>query len=339
MAAELYHYGVRGNTLDWIQSFLSNRTKEVVLEGTRSFTAAVTSGVTQDTVLGPVLFLCYINDLPDQVSSTARLFADDCLLYRNINATADADKLQDDIDRLQKLEADWLMDFNPDKCEIIRITNRRKKKVVSCYSIHGKALKEVTGAKYLGVTIDRKLTWNDHIANITKKANNTRTFLQHNINSCPQAIKSRCYQTFVMPIVEYASTVWDPSTKKYTKAFENVQRQAARFVMNDYQRCSSVGNMLESLERKSLQGRRADATLMMLYHINHELVDVTTKSLAAAPARNRGSAYRFYQTFTRVDAYKCSFSPSATRHSPASTPTNVRSSPAPSDCGTREHNN
>ena len=175
--------------MDWIQSFLSNRTQEVVLKGKRSFTAAVTSGVPQGTVCGPVLFLCYIND---------------CLLYRNINATADADKLQDDIDRLQKWEADWLMEFNPDKCEIIRITNRRQKKVVSCYSIHGKALKEVTGAKYPGETINRKLTWNDHIANITKKANNTRAFLQHNISSCPLTIKSRCYQTFVRLIVEYA---------------------------------------------------------------------------------------------------------------------------------------
>ena len=176
-------------------------------------------------------------------------------VYRNINATADTDTLQDDIDRLQKWEADWLMEFNPDKCEIIRITNRRKKQVVSCYSIHGKALKEVTGAKYLGVTIDRKLTWNDHIDNIIKKANNTRAFLQRNISSCPQAIKSWCYQTFVRPIVEYASTVWDPSTKKYTKAVENVHRQAAHFVINNYRRPSSVGNMLESLEWKSLERR------------------------------------------------------------------------------------
>ncbi|KAI0207667.1 Tetratricopeptide repeat protein 25 [Lamellibrachia satsuma] len=158
LAAKLYHYSLRGNTLDWIQSFLSNRTQEVVLEGKRSFTAAVTSGVPQGTVLGPILFLCYINDLPGQVSSTAHLFADDRLLYRDINTTAQADKLQDDIDRLQKWEADWFMEFNPDKCETIRITNRRKKKVVRCYSIHWKALKEVAGAKYLGVTIDMKLT-------------------------------------------------------------------------------------------------------------------------------------------------------------------------------------
>ena len=113
--------------------------------------------------------------------------------------------------------------------------------------------------------------------------------------------------------MEYASTVWDPSTKKYTKAVENVQRQAARFVMNDYRRRSSVGNMLESLEWKSLERRQADAKLMMLYRINHKLVDVTTKSLAAAPTRTRGSTYPFYQTFTRVDAYKSSFFPSAIR--------------------------
>ena len=81
----------------------------------RSSSAAVTLGVPQGSVLAPILFLCYINDLPNQVSSTVRLFADDCLLYRNINTTHDGDTLQDDINRLQTLEADWPMDFNPDK--------------------------------------------------------------------------------------------------------------------------------------------------------------------------------------------------------------------------------
>ena len=113
--------------------------------------------------------------------------------------------------------------------------------------------------------------------------------------------------------MEYASIVWDPSTEEYNKLVENVQRQAAHFGMNDYQRSSSVGNMLESLEWKSLERRRAEAKLVMLYRINHKLVDVTLKSLAAALACTRGSTYHFYQTFTHIVAYKYSFFPSAIR--------------------------
>ena len=158
----------------------------------------MTSCVPQGSVLAPILFLCYINDLPNQVYSAVRLFADDCLLYRNINTTHDAETLQEDIDKLQTWEADWLMEYNPDTCEIIRITNRRKKKIVTNYSIHEHQLKEVKGAKYLGVTIDRTLSWNEHINNVTKKANNSRAFLQCNINRCPEAIKTLCYQTFVI---------------------------------------------------------------------------------------------------------------------------------------------
>ena len=95
------------------------------------------------------------------------------------------------------------MEFNPDKCEIVRITNR--KRIVTNYSVHEHQLKEVKVAKYLGLTIDRTLSWNDNINNVTTKVNNTRAFLQHNINRCPEAIKPLCYQTFARPIVEYAS--------------------------------------------------------------------------------------------------------------------------------------
>ena len=162
LATKLHHYGMRGKMLEWVKSFLSSRTQEVILEGKTLSPAPVTSGIPQGSVLAPILFLCYINDLPNQVSSTVRLFADDCLLFRNINTTHDAETLQEDIDKLQRCEADWLMEFNPHKCEIIRITNRRKKKIVTNYSMHGHQLKEVKGAKYLGVTIDRTLSWNDH---------------------------------------------------------------------------------------------------------------------------------------------------------------------------------
>ena len=109
LASKLHHYGIRGRTLSWIQSFLANRTQRVAVEGVMSDSAPVTSGVPQGTVLGPLLFLVYINDLPAQVKSKARLFADDCLLYRKICSPDDRAALQRDLDSLQRWERDWLM--------------------------------------------------------------------------------------------------------------------------------------------------------------------------------------------------------------------------------------
>ena len=132
--------------------------------------AAVTSGVPQGTVLRPLLFLVYINDLPSRVSSSVRLFADDCLLYRVIRDQQDAASLQTDLNHLQEWEREWQILFNPDKCEHIRITNKRKV-IQTSYNIHGQILNETSKAKYLGVTIDNTLSWNSHIDTVTKKAN------------------------------------------------------------------------------------------------------------------------------------------------------------------------
>ena len=142
--------------------------------------------------------------------------------------------------------------------------------------MHEHHLKEVKGAKYLGVTISRILSWNDHINNVTKKANNTRAFLQRNINRCPEVIKTQCYQTFVRPFVEYASTEWDPSTEKNIKHVENMQRQAARYVKCVYRRRSSVTTLLESVNCVSLASRRSEIKLVMLCRITNNLVDVVT---------------------------------------------------------------
>ena len=139
LALKLEHYGVRGNNLKWIQSFLSNQTQMVVLNGKQSETIPVTSGVPQGTVLGPLLFLVYINDLPDKVRSrTARLFADDCLLYRNVETPQDIDSLQEDLDALQAWEKDWQMEFNPSKCQTIHFT-RKRNPMIQDYTIRDHA--------------------------------------------------------------------------------------------------------------------------------------------------------------------------------------------------------
>ena len=109
---KLQYYGIRGNTLDWISSFLSNRTQRVVCGGFASDPVDILSGVPQGTVLGSLIFLVYINDITDYVSSSCRLFADDCILYRQINSPTDDAILQNDLKELENWEKVWKMKFN-----------------------------------------------------------------------------------------------------------------------------------------------------------------------------------------------------------------------------------
>ena len=132
-------FGVKGNTLNWIQSFLIGRTQTVVLDGESSNEVPVTSGVPQGSVLGPLLFLLYINDLPENIQSQVRLFADDTAIYLTVCNIQDGQVLQSDLDTLQQWERTWDMEFNPSKCQVLHIT-RAKKHIETNYSMHGQIL-------------------------------------------------------------------------------------------------------------------------------------------------------------------------------------------------------
>ena len=125
------------------------------------------------------------------------------------------------------------MSFNPTRCEFLRITNK-KTPLIHSYYITTSLIKEVTSIKYLGVRIDNKLTWNDHIQYITHKATQVNGFLYRNLRQCPPHIKTACYKSMVRPILEYACSVWDPHTNVNIQKVESVQRHAARFCLGDY---------------------------------------------------------------------------------------------------------
>ena len=180
---KLNWYGIRGTTSQWIQSFLSNRSQRVILENSQSSLIHVTSGVPQGTVLGPVLFLVYINDLPDSIShSTLRLFADDCLLYKTTQSSQDAIDHQQDLLAMQSWEETWLMKFNISKYFVMRVTRSKKYKVLYDYQLHSSTLNSVAHCKYLGVVLQSNLRWSKHIEAITTTANSTLGMICRTIN-------------------------------------------------------------------------------------------------------------------------------------------------------------
>ena len=177
---------------------------------------------------------------------------------------SDCRQLQDDLHSLEKWESYWRLEFNPSKSNVIWVTRRRTLFKFQ-YKLQGKVLEAVDTTKYLGIYLSHDLRWNDHVNEITTKANKTLNFLRRNLGTCLAKSKERAYKAPVRPIVEYSATVWDPYVAKNIQQVEMIQRRAARWVLGSYDRSDSVTDMLSSLKWRSLELRRSDARLCMLY--------------------------------------------------------------------------
>ena len=270
---KLHHYGIQGKTNSWVKAFLTDRSQRVLIEGEASSEVLVTSGVPQGSVLGPCLFLFYINDIPDNITSTVRLFADDTIMYIALKPKINTAALQEDLNTLDKWTQKWKMSFNLEKCHVIPVT-RNKTITKTQYILHGQPLQTVSQAKYLGLTITSDLRWNAHINSISSKANRSLGFLRRNLKVSSIQIKTLAYFTFVRPILENSCTVWDPYTATQINKLEMIQRRAVRYVLHRHHNTSSVTNMLQSLGWRSLADRRKDAKLCMLYKISNDLVGI-----------------------------------------------------------------
>ena len=191
---KLSSYGIKGKALKWISSFLGGRTQAVVLEGECSSEVPVTSGVPQGSVLGPLLFLLYINDLPENIQSQVRLFADDIAVNLTVRNQNDSRILQNDLNTLQEWERPWDMEFNPSKCQVLHI-GRARQLIHSQYTVHGEILESIDGARYLGLSISKDRTWNTHINETVTKSNQTLGFVKRNVKNNKTASHSQCPAT------------------------------------------------------------------------------------------------------------------------------------------------
>ena len=219
----------------------------------------------QGSVLGPVLFLIFINDLPDNIRSSVRLFAYDCVLYRIIYSRQDCLTLQEDLTSLGQWEADWQMKFNVAKCHSMRVTrHQHHKQILFDYSLHNQTLENVQSAKYLGITITDNMDWGQHVSEISSKATKTLGFLRRNLAFAPRSTKEVAYKTLVQPKLEYAAPIWSPHSKLQINQIEKFQRTAARWTCRRWRNTSSVGEMVNELEWPSLEAQRDRAVAAYL---------------------------------------------------------------------------
>ena len=174
------------------------------------------------------------------------------------------------------------------------------------YSIRNSNIQPTTNAKYLGITINNKLSWNTHIQQVCQKANNTLNFIHRNFKSCNQKTKEKLYKSHVRPIVEYASSVWDPHTLENTKKIERVQKRAARFVKNTFSRDTHITPILKDLNWTPLEERRARSKTCNLYKALHNTLHIPTHNINPTQSRTRNQ-HNFFIPFAHSDTYKHSF--------------------------------
>ena len=319
LLTKLSSLGIGGSLLLWIRSFLSNRIQTVLVDGAKSSPAPVLSGVPQGTVLGPLLFLAYINDINQNLTegTQIRLFADDSLLYRTIRNDEDALTLQRDLNTLQTWEAANCMEFHPEKCQILRIT-KKQTPILANYNIHNVSLSPVDSAKYLGVNIDCNLNWKTHCNAVCNKASSTLAFLERNLRGCPINIKDKCYKTFVRPTLEYGCCVWDPHLTAPIENLEKIQKRAARFVTGNYLLIEgNTKKNMSALNWPPLTERRARIKLTILFQAKSGAIEIPMDDLIPANQNTkivtRTNTHRLLIPDSRVDTHLYSFYPNTIR--------------------------
>ena len=259
---KIHAYGIRGKVFNWIKDFLNNRRQRVIVGNESSPWENVTSGIPQGSVLGPILFTIFINDMPDQVKSVMKLFADDAKICRAIESMDDVETLQADIDKLFYWSRKWQLPLNISKCKIIHYG---KKNPMHEYTMDGTTLFTDSEEKDVGVLFDSELTFRKHISNMISKANSRigmikRSFSQLNIKNF-----KLLYKSLVRPILEYCSSVWFPLYKRDVQEIEKVQRRATKIV-------KSLKNLdyperLKKLNLTTLIYRRHRTDILQVYRI------------------------------------------------------------------------
>ena len=283
---KLKSYGIQGRLLKWIEQFLTGRKQRVIVNGCKSEWKEVRSGVPQGSVLGPLLFVLYINDLPEVVKAEIYLFADDTKIYCKI--LEGKSTLQEDLAKLEEWSNIWLLKFHPEKCKVMNIHKGNKINNRKYYmkNMSGKGIKEldkVTSEKDLGIITDEKLTFEEHIQTKVNKATKIMGLIRRSFMNLDCSMFKKLFTAMVRPHLEYGQAIWSPRKKKDIVSIENVQRRATKLVPElknlDYP------SRLKKLNLPTLVYRRHRGDMIEIYKMMSGLYD---EEVAPQPMRRHG---------------------------------------------------
>jgi len=315
-------YGFHEQVCKWIEDFLKDRKQRVTVNGKTSAWEEIISGITQGSVMGPLLFVIFINDLPDILEvviveeiqeesnqSKLALFADDSKVSRILeNKERDEERLQEDLQKIKEWSLIWQLKFNPDKLKHLHLSTKGVESTRT-YTVGIDIVKKVGNEKDLGIVVDNRLSFEEHMCEKVGKARGIwglvrRTFQFLNIKLFPMLFKGLCRMQ-----LEYAVPVWSPNKMKDIEKVESVQRRATKQIpgMKDL----TYQERLIKLKMPTLRHRRARADMIEVYKILHEIYDpeikTPLKKLRDIRPEARGHKLALSMPRHRLDLRKYSF--------------------------------
>ena len=262
--------GIQGILLKWFKSYLSDRIQRVVIGGSKSEWIRIEAGVPQGSILGPLLFLIYIDDIIDNIHSEILLFADDTSLLKTLTHPDTITHVNADLETLRQWAAAWLVNFNPTKTQYMIFTKKHNKIHYDTLLIGNTPLQQVSSHKQLGITFSDTMTWDNHIDDICKKAGKRIDLIKRLPECITPLTRLQIYISYVRPLLEYGSVLFDDCSQTLSDKLENIQRQAAISITRAYHHTCHL-NLLNEIGLEPLHIRRKKAKLHLFYKMKNNL--------------------------------------------------------------------
>ena len=301
LISKLEAYGVRGNLSLWLSNFLTNRFQRVVVNGSQSDWVNVQSGVPQGSVLGPLLFILYVSNVPDLIESNLKMFADDTKIYSVIKSFHDSLKLQHDINKLMQWSSVWLLRFNAAKCKVMQIGNS----LPASYTMYNGTtnvstdLELVNEEKDLGVWCTSDLKPSLHCQKAAVKATQVLGLIRRSFRIDSTDMFIFLYKMYVRPHLEYCVQSWSPYLARDIDTLEKVQRRATKHLRGLAH--LTYESRLEILDLYSLYCRRQRGDMIETYKILKRHYDLDPSTFFTLnTATTRGHSLKLFKERSRL---------------------------------------